>query len=130
MAPLDDDVRALLDGAPLAHVATLLPDGSPHSVPVWVGVEDGRLAFLTAPGSQKARNLARDPRLCVSLTHESAPATMAQVRGRVVARLEGDDAWPGIDRLAEKYLGMPYPLREDRVLFLVESDRAWSQSFG
>jgi PPOX class probable F420-dependent enzyme len=130
MAPLDDDVRALLDGAPLAHVATLLPDGSPHSVPVWVGVEEGRLAFLTSPRSQKARNLERDPRACVSLTHESAPGTMAQVRGRVVTRLEGDDAWPGIDRLAEKYIGMPYPLREDRVLFLVESERSWSQSFG
>ena len=30
----------LFEGANQAHVATLLPDGSPHSVPVWVGVEE------------------------------------------------------------------------------------------
>jgi Pyridoxamine 5'-phosphate oxidase len=45
---LPDDVRALFDGANYAHVATLMPDGSPHTVPVWTGVEDDRIAFLTA----------------------------------------------------------------------------------
>jgi PPOX class probable F420-dependent enzyme len=130
MPPLDPGVSALLEGTPIAHVATLMPDGAPHSVPVWVGLEDGRLAFLTSPGSRKARNLDRDPRLCVSLTHERDPTTMAQVRGHVAERREGDDAWPVIDRISEKYIGVPYPLREDRVLYVVESDRSWRQSFG
>ncbi|NUQ33112.1 MAG: PPOX class F420-dependent oxidoreductase, partial [Dermatophilaceae bacterium] len=34
---IDDDVRTGLDGTPIAHLATTLPDGSPHSVPLWVG---------------------------------------------------------------------------------------------
>jgi hypothetical protein len=34
MTPLCDDVRALFDGPNHAHVATLMPDGGPHSVPV------------------------------------------------------------------------------------------------
>ncbi len=130
MPPLEAGVRELLEGAPLAHVATLMPDGSPHSVPVFVGVEDGRLAFLTSPGSRKARNLDRDPRICVSLTHETVPSRMAQVRGRVVERREGPDAFRVIDRISEKYTGAPHPVRDDRVLFLVESDRSWSQAFG
>ena len=112
MPPLEAGVRELLEGAPLAHVATLMPDGSPHSVPVFVGVEDGRLA--PRPRAGKARDLDRDPRVCVSLTHETVPSCMAQVRGRVV----------------EKYTGAPHPVRDDRVLFLVESDRSWSQAFG
>ncbi len=34
---LDPDVRRVLDGASLAHLATVLPDGSPHATPVYVG---------------------------------------------------------------------------------------------
>jgi hypothetical protein len=52
MTPLPDDVRVLFDGANLAHVATLMPDGSPHSVPLWVGVEGSPIAFLTGPGAR------------------------------------------------------------------------------
>jgi hypothetical protein len=37
--PLPDGVRALCDGANIAHLATLMPDGAPHSVSLWVGVE-------------------------------------------------------------------------------------------
>jgi PPOX class probable F420-dependent enzyme len=125
---MTDDVRTLLDGTPIAHAATLLPDGSPHSVPVWVGLEDDRVAFLTSPGSRKARNLERDPRISISLTEEGKPTTMAQIRGRV-ERVEGDAAWEIIDRISGKYIGGPYPLREDRVVYLVEPERAWAQAF-
>ena len=38
-----------------ARCVSLLPDGAPHSVPVWIAVENGQLAFLTSPRSQKAR---------------------------------------------------------------------------
>jgi hypothetical protein len=31
-ASLDSDVRAVLGGTPIAHLATVLPDGSPHAV--------------------------------------------------------------------------------------------------
>ena len=130
MTPLPDDVRALFDGANVAHLATLMPDGAPHSVPLWVGVEGDRIAFLTGPESRKARNVERDPRVSISITAADSPATMAQVRGVVVERLDGDPAWEVIDRIAVKYTGGPYPLRSGRVVFLVEPQRAWGHSFG
>jgi PPOX class probable F420-dependent enzyme len=130
MPQLPDDVRSLFDAPNLAHIATLLPDGAPHSVPLWVGLEEGRIAFLTGPGSRKARNLERDPRVAISITHRDSPFTMAQVRGRVVERLEGDAAFEVIDRISDKYIGQPYPLRTDRVVYLVEPDSASAQSFG
>ena len=34
MSELNADVRRLLDRPNYAHVATLLPDGAPHTVPV------------------------------------------------------------------------------------------------
>ena len=129
MVDLPADVRALFEGANIGHVATTLPSGAPHSVPVWVGIEDGRIAFLTGPGSRKARNLDRDPRLAISITRHDQPYEMAHVRGRVAERVEGDEAFEVIDRLAHKYTGQPYPLRSDRVVFLVEPERAWAQKF-
>lgn len=130
MIPLPDDVLALVDGANVAHVATVMPDGAPHSVPVWVGLEEEWIAFLTSPSSRKARNLERDPRVSISITDADQPTTMAQIRGRVGRRLDGDAAWEVIDRISHKYLGQPYPLREDRVVFLVEPERAWGHAFG
>ena len=130
MTSLPSDVRALFEGTNIGHVATTLPDGSPHSVPVWVDLEGDRIAFLTGPGSRKARNLDNDPRLAISITKQDQPGLMAQVRGHVAERLEGDEAWKLIDRISHKYIGQPYPLREDRVVFIVEPDRAWAMAFG
>jgi hypothetical protein len=45
------------------------------------------------------------------------------------ARLDGDEAWEVIDRIAQKYIGGPYPLREDRVVLLVEPERASAMAF-
>ena len=66
MATLPDDVRELLDGPNFVHVASTLPDGGPHVVAIWAGVERGpdgdRIVFFTGPGTRKARNLDRDGR--------------------------------------------------------------------
>jgi len=37
------------------------PDGRPHALPTWFWWNDGRLYFITARGTQKARNLAAQP---------------------------------------------------------------------
>ena len=129
VSALPDAVRELVEGPDLAHVATVLPDGAPHVVPVWIGLEGGRVAFLTGAGSRKARNLARDPRIVLSIVDRENPARMAHVRGRVVERVEGDRAWAFVDRLAQEYLGVPYPRGEERVVFVVEVERAWAQAF-
>jgi PPOX class probable F420-dependent enzyme len=129
MIQLPEDVRALFEGANIGHVATTMPSGGPHTVPVWVDIEDGRIAFLTGPGSRKARNLDLDPRLAISITDRERWFAMAQVRGRVAERLDGDAAFEVIDRISHKYIGQPYPVRSDRVVFIVEAERAWAQTF-
>ena len=117
------DVRALLEGRNFAHVATLLPDGSPHSVPVWIGVEGERVVFFTQEGSRKARNVERDPRVAVSVVAHDRPYLSAHLRGRVVTKREGDDALEVMDRLARRYTGEDFPLRRG-VLYEIEVDRA------
>lgn len=117
---LDDDVRTVLDGTPIAHLATVLPDGSPHSVPVWIGTVGDQVAFLTGPDSRKARNLRHDPRVAVSLTPPDAPFTPLVLRGRVVEWLDGADGWTVVDEIAHKYVGAPYDRSVERVVALIE----------
>ena len=120
---LDPDVRRVLDGTSIAHLASVLPDGAPHSVPVWVDTQGDRVAFLTGPDSRKARNLRRDPRVALSLTPADNPYQPVLVRGRVVEWLEGDAAWAIVDRISTKYTGNPYPRDDERVIALIEPDR-------
>jgi F420H(2)-dependent biliverdin reductase len=54
-------------------LATVRPDGRPHLVPVWYVVDAGRWYLCTAPGSVKARNLARNPQLALALEDGTNP---------------------------------------------------------
>jgi PPOX class probable F420-dependent enzyme len=119
---IPDEVRDLLDGRSVAHVATVLPTGGPHSVPVWILREGDRVCFFTQPGSRKARNLAADPRVAISLVDRENAYRTAQLRGTVVETREGEEALVTIDRLSEKYTGQPFPMRSG-VVFVVELDR-------
>jgi PPOX class probable F420-dependent enzyme len=120
---LDPDVRRVLDGTPIAHLASVLPDGGPHSVPVWIGTHGDHVAIITGPGSRKARNLRRDPRVALSLTPPDNPFQPVIIRGRVVEWTEGDAAWEIVDRISTKYIGGPYSRDEERVVALIEPER-------
>ena len=120
---LPADVRELFERRNFAHLATVLPDGSPHSVPVWMRVEDGRLVFFTQPQSRKARNLDRDRHVAVSVVDEENPYRSAWVRGRVVDRIEGERALEIIDRISQQYTGADFPLRSG-VVHVIDADRS------
>lgn len=120
---LDPDVRRVLDDASIAHLASVLPDGSPHSVPVWIDIRNDQVVVLTGPNSRKARNLRRGPRVALSLTPADNPFQPVIVRGRVVEWIEGDAAWEIIDRIAAKYTGGTYPRGEERVVAVIEPER-------
>ena len=120
---LDPDVRRVLDGTSIAHLATVLPDGSPHTTPVYVGAYGDRIVFFTGPGMRKARNLRRDPRMALSIAPVDNQFEPVVVRGRVVEWLDGDAAWEIIDRLAAKYTGAPYPRGHERVVAVIEPEQ-------
>jgi PPOX class probable F420-dependent enzyme len=117
---LNDEVRRILNGTPIAHLASVLPDGSPHSIPLWIGTVGDRAAFLTGPNSLKARNLRRDPRVAISLTPPDAPFPPIILRGRVVEWLDGEAGWRVVDEIATKYTGQPYSREQERVVGLVD----------
>ena len=123
MSELDAGVRTLLEAPNFAHVATLLPDGAPVSVAVWAGIHEGRPYFFTQPQSQKARNLARDGRIALSLIDRDNPYRTGRLRGTVRHTIAGDAALELIDRLAVAYTGQPFPMRSG-VVYLVDVARS------
>jgi PPOX class probable F420-dependent enzyme len=122
---LDDDVRQLLDGPNFAHLATLMQDGSPQSVPVWVGREGDRIIICTGEKSLKARNTRRDPRIALSLVDFHDPYREVQLRGRVIEHRPDPDLRL-MDPISLKYIGKPFPMRdpENRVALIIEIDKA------
>jgi len=124
--PLSDDVKALVRGANFAHLATLMPDGSPQAAPVWVDLEGDRILVGTGEGSLKAKNTKRDARVALSLVAYDNPYVEAQLRGRVAERWTDAD-FRIMDRISRKYTGKEFPMRDNpgqRVVLVIEIERA------
>lgn len=122
---IEGRAEELLRDKNFCHVSTLRRDGSVHTAPVWIDVQDGRPVLNTAEGRAWPRNLERDPRVTLTVQNMANPYEYLEVRGRVAERThEGADAH--IDALAKKYMGVDeYPLRqpgEQRVILRVEPD--------
>lgn len=111
MAEITDAVREIVEKKTVAHLATLMPDGSPQSSPVWIDVDGEELVFNTAEGRAKPRNLRKDGRVALSFTDPDNPYNFVLVRGEVTA-ITPEGADEHIDSLAKKYLGeSEYPWR-------------------
>lgn len=118
--------RSIFAKRVLAHVASLDPDGAPNVTPVWVELDGDDIVINTALGRAKARNLATDSRVAISLTDPDSPETVIAVRGTVVV-FTTDGADEVIDRLAKKYTGVEHFERsregEIRVTVKIRPDR-------
>jgi PPOX class probable F420-dependent enzyme len=107
-----------------AHLATLMPNGSPQVTPVWCDYDGRHVLINTAIGRQKDKNLQRDGRVALSILDPENPYRYLEVRGKVVERTE-QGADESIEKLAHKYLGKPYPFRqpgEKRVLYRIKPE--------
>jgi PPOX class probable F420-dependent enzyme len=107
----------------LAHLATVMPDGSPQVTPVWFHYANGKFIVNTARGRVKDRNMTKNALVALSIVDPANPYAHIAVRGKIVrASEEGADA--SIDSLAKKYLGQDkYPFRqpgEVRVVYEIE----------
>ena len=131
MAEIPAAAKPLLKEKTFAHVATLMPDGSPQVSPVWIDEADGMIVFNTAEGRLKPENLRRDPRVAISLTNPDNPYENLIIRGRAV-ELTHEGADDHIDALAKRYMEVDeYPLRkpgEERVVVKIEPEKVSHQA--
>jgi PPOX class probable F420-dependent enzyme len=124
--PLDQDAVRLARGANLATVVTLMPDGQPQALLTWVDTDGEHILVNTEPQRQRARNLRRDPRVTVLIHSAEDPWDWAEVRGRVVGTVGGDEARRHVDELSRKYTGADYrnPIGpEGRIILKIAADK-------
>jgi PPOX class probable F420-dependent enzyme len=112
----DEDTGTLLDGKNFATVATLNEDGSPHTSVVWITRDRNTVLFTTTAGSLKGRNLARDPRISLTVIDAQNPYHSADIRGTTELTEDRDKSLPR--RLSHKYLGLDPPTGPEHVVRL------------
>ena len=102
-ASLNDKVRKIIDAPNPAVLATINPDGSPQTSVVWVRRDGNELLISSAAGRRKDRNLARDPRVSVTVYDMTDPLEYVEVRG--LAEVTEDASRRLAVLLAEEYEG-------------------------
>jgi nitroimidazol reductase NimA-like FMN-containing flavoprotein (pyridoxamine 5'-phosphate oxidase superfamily) len=141
-ATLRQKILDLLAAHRIMTVATLRPDGWPQATTVGYASEGLTLYFLCGLDSQKARNLARDDRLSLTIDHDTADImriaglSMAARAQPVLDPVEGARI---LQLLAQRYadqpplpMQMPGPdqVRLFRVVPEVISVLDYTQGFG
>ncbi|HTW18892.1 MAG TPA: TIGR03618 family F420-dependent PPOX class oxidoreductase [Mycobacteriales bacterium] len=123
---LPSDLVDLLEQPSLCFVATVMPDGAPQLTQTWVDTDGDHVLINTVDGFQKLRNLELDPRIALNIADAANSSRYFNLGGRVVATAtEGGSEH--IEKLAQKYLGGPYPWYggrdQVRVIVTIEVDK-------
>ncbi|WP_232375282.1 PPOX class F420-dependent oxidoreductase [Mycolicibacterium baixiangningiae] len=124
--PLPAGLLELLSKPSPCFVTTLMADGSPQLTQTWVTTDGERVVINIVEGSQKERNLARDPRIALNVVDPDDVFRYYAVRGRV-ANMTTEGGAESIDAISHKYLGTPYPnftgRPETRIVVTIDADR-------
>jgi PPOX class probable F420-dependent enzyme len=99
----DEEREAFLSEANVAVLATVGPGGGAHAAPVWYLYENGEFVINTDRGSQKHRNIERNPEVTLVVDRRVMPfyAVMARGRAEVGPRFSDEQRM----RLYTRYLG-------------------------
>ncbi|MFC9235394.1 PPOX class F420-dependent oxidoreductase [Streptomyces decoyicus] len=121
--PLPDPAVAMLRKPNPAVITTLRSDGQPVSTATWYLWDDGRVLVNMDEGRKRLEHLRNDPRVSLTVLDEDNWYTHLSLIGHV-AEIRDDEELADIDRLAQHYLGKPYPQRDRRrVSAWIEIDR-------
>ena len=114
---IPDEARALVESSALAHLVTIAADGSPQVTIVWVGVEGDDIVFASIGPRRKLDNIARDPRVALSIegTDFNAMGLKQYLVVHGTARIEEGGGPELLQRLAHTYLGadVKFPPMDD-----------------
>jgi PPOX class probable F420-dependent enzyme len=122
--PVPAEVDAFLREPNPAVVATLRPDGSPHTVPTWYDWEDCRVLLNMEDSRLRLGYMRRDPRVALTiLGGEDGWYSHVSLLGKIVS-IDDDEDLADIDRLALRYTGKPFRTRDrKRVSAWLEPER-------
>ncbi|MFN8488497.1 MAG: PPOX class F420-dependent oxidoreductase [Caldilineaceae bacterium] len=123
---LPENLLELLRQPSTCYLATSMADGSPQLTQTWVDTDGDHVIINTVQTHLKVKNIKRDPRVAVAISAPDNPSRYFQIRGRVI-NLTTEGGAEHIEKLAQKYLGKPYPWfggrDQVRVILTIEADR-------
>lgn len=130
MAEIPPEYLDLFEKPTFAHVTTMTPDGKPHATPVWIDYDADidRVLVNTERGRRKERNVAKDPRIAVSMVDPENPYRFLSVTGEVT-EVTTEGAREHIDALTERYMGedeYPNEIQTERVILRIRPDEVLS----
>ncbi|MFG2888481.1 PPOX class F420-dependent oxidoreductase [Streptomyces sp. NPDC048248] len=111
--PLPEAAVAMLAKANPSVISTLRSDGQPVSTATWYLWDNGRILVNMDEGRKRLEHVRKDPRVTLTVLDEGNWYTHISIIGRV-AEVREDEGLADIDRLAQHYLGKPYPQRDRR----------------
>ncbi len=102
----DAECRAfLLERPRTATLATVREDGRPHVVPIWFDLDGDTLIFTTWHTTVKAKNMRRDPRVCICVDDETPPFAFVQIEGTAAFSDDPEQRLYWATRIAGRYMG-------------------------
>ena len=110
--PVPPEIDAFLHAPNPAVVATLRPDGSPHTAATWYDWEAGRVLLNMDESRVRLRYLRLDPRVSLTVLGGDEGWYGHVTLEGVVSSLRDDDGLRDIDRLAHRYTGKPFGTRD------------------
>lgn len=125
--PLPRELTEFLAQPNPSVIATIEPDGSPHTAATWYLWENGRVLVNMDEGRKRLEHLRTEPRVSLTVLGEDDWYHHVTLRGRV--SLEPDPNLEAIDRLSQHYTGRPYAQRDrGRVSAWIEIEgwHAWA----
>ena len=105
-ATLTPEARNVIESGRLAHFTTVARDGRPHTTIVWVGLDGDEIVIGKLAPDQKLANIARDPRVSLSIEAEGGQHGMQNylvVEGTATVTEGGAPAL--LRELAQRYIG-------------------------
>ena len=126
--PLPAELQEFLAQPNPAVIASLRPDGSPHTAATWYLWEGGRVLVNMDESRKRLEYLRHDPHVSITVLGKDDWTYHVSLRGRVVELRE--NALDDIDRIARHYIGQPYPDRDrNRISAWIEVEHwhAWAQ---
>jgi PPOX class probable F420-dependent enzyme len=131
---LDDPaIQRFLAIKEVALLATVMADGAPLAMPMWFLHDAAALTMISVEGTQKVRNLRRDPRVCVVAEAGGGGADIrgVTVLGRAEFLADGPERLALIERFHEKYRRLATlwggrAMPANRVMFRIAPERVRS----
>ena len=101
-------VQRFLATKDVVLLATVQADGAPLAMPMWFLHDPAALTMISVAGTQKIRNLHRDPRVCVVAEGGvTGDVRGVSVHGRAEFLADGPERRALAERFAEKYAPLP-----------------------